>query len=681
MSKFKYDDIGVVGRKTGIRVGSVTKDDDGLENLDEFFSEGFNGGGGSGGADSASASGSNNNNNSTMDIVNSEQVTPRSLMKHSNRKPRHSLLTSRLLREAQDAQDADSDSESHTYQFYNKIPSSQPLQPPIRDRDSRQLSHQDQDNELNERRQRVRRMEHDRIIQQQQDEEHAADEERREVEKSRKRNFDTSTANKKVKKDKKDKSDKTDKKDKSATSSSKKRKPHFENSPTDQRKDRRTSGEKIRERRPTPMDPSDHEDHEKEYLDRIRRHSKGKRKQGDESTVEQPEHPMQPEQLDQYDQQYSPSPPRAPIHINDGGDDDSIILDQEYQPEPEPELGYANGVDNMLESDSENNIQEESRKKEDAKIDKKKRRQIDTRETSKNVTKTTSNKTNDEADALRRSSRPRHRPLAEWALERTDFAGNIIAPPPVVQSTQQTQTSLKERKKRAAQSAARNNKQKEIELHKTLEKYTTTSYPVKNKSGKTIKRDIAYREKHLKIDDLKKEYEFKKIFQEPEHMASGVMVIDKGKEKPYKESNDNCYVFYIIDGAARVGLNQSHEFNISLGGSFYIPRMNQYKIRNIGNSHLKLFFTQIRIPEPVEGNSKVVTNTSANAATTKARLYDPPQEESEQESDESDADAGSQSNGSPPSQAHSISFSSPSSVASPTSSQSPPPRRLAYLSD
>lgn len=703
-------------RKTGLRVGSVTRDDDGLENLDEFFAEGLDKDSGrgtnlfDGGMGSAPHS-HHSYNDSTMDIVNSEQVSPRVMMgrrthhssqpnsQHSNssrrsithQQPRHSLLTSRLL------QDADSGND----RLYDDIPPSQPLHPPRKDRDrarnrKREEEEQHEQEILRQRRERVRRMEQDRIIQQQDEEERAAQEERREEEKARRRSLhqmrglggsgsagskkDSAAKNAKsgnaaAKNNtnatkKKDEETATNKKD-----SSKKRKSDTNDDARKQHKDRRTSGEKIRERKPTPMEPSG-EDEDREYIDRMRRHSKGKRRQNDDEVHKQSEQYEQPDQNtydqpeqyeepDQYEQ-YSPPPSRSPININDGDDDDSIILDQEYEPEPEPEPEYnnahGNGVDKVPESDSGALFEVEKRRERNAQLDSNKRRQNGSTKAIARANMYTSKDADADADTLRRSSRPRHRPLAEWALERTDFAGNIIAPPPAPTSTAQ---SAQDRKKRAAQGVVKRNKAKEIELHRTLEKYTNTAYPVKDDSGKSVKRDIAYKEKKLSVGKLNKDYEFKKIFQEPEHMASGVMVIDSGKEKPYKESNDNCYVFYVIDGAARVGLNQKHEFNISLGGSFYIPRMNQYKIRNIGNCHLKLFFTQIRIPEPVD-----YTSYARNE-----RRYEPPRQDSEQESDESDVDAGSAVNRSP------LSSASPASSASPTSSQSPPPRKLAYLSD
>ena len=64
---------------------------------------------------------------------------------------------------------------------------------------------------------------------------------------------------------------------------------------------------------------------------------------------------------------------------------------------------------------------------------------------------------------------------------------------------------------------------------------------------------------------------FKKIFQEPEFFASGMLSIGVKEEKPEKYSGDNTYVFFIIEGVANV-IIQDNEFTLATGGCFHIPR-------------------------------------------------------------------------------------------------------------
>lgn len=86
---------------------------------------------------------------------------------------------------------------------------------------------------------------------------------------------------------------------------------------------------------------------------------------------------------------------------------------------------------------------------------------------------------------------------------------------------------------------------------------------------------------------------FQKVFTELDYLASGILQIPAGAEKPSKAARDNSYTFYCIEGAVSVVVHRSR-FNIGPGGTFFVPRGNSYSITAVSNRDVKLFFTQAR---------------------------------------------------------------------------------------
>ncbi|GJJ15569.1 hypothetical protein Clacol_009847 [Clathrus columnatus] len=88
-------------------------------------------------------------------------------------------------------------------------------------------------------------------------------------------------------------------------------------------------------------------------------------------------------------------------------------------------------------------------------------------------------------------------------------------------------------------------------------------------------------------------YLFQKIFGDGDFIAAGQLLIPPGAEKPTKPTKDNTYIFYVIEGAIECKIHRT-SFILSTGGTFIVPRGNQYYIKNICSRDVKLFFTQAR---------------------------------------------------------------------------------------
>ncbi|KAJ7785816.1 Mif2/CENP-C like-domain-containing protein [Mycena metata] len=86
---------------------------------------------------------------------------------------------------------------------------------------------------------------------------------------------------------------------------------------------------------------------------------------------------------------------------------------------------------------------------------------------------------------------------------------------------------------------------------------------------------------------------FEKIFGDGDFMAAGQLVIPPGKRKPAKGTKDNTYIFYVVEGAVNVFIDET-QVVLATGGMFMVPRGNSYFIENIAERPAKLFFTQAR---------------------------------------------------------------------------------------
>ncbi|KAG7448335.1 uncharacterized protein BT62DRAFT_930421 [Guyanagaster necrorhizus] len=86
---------------------------------------------------------------------------------------------------------------------------------------------------------------------------------------------------------------------------------------------------------------------------------------------------------------------------------------------------------------------------------------------------------------------------------------------------------------------------------------------------------------------------FEKIFGDGNFMAAGQMLIPPRSRKDSKRSKDNTYIFYVMEGAINLRINETSMI-LCTGAMFMVPRGNTYFIENISERDAKLFFSQAR---------------------------------------------------------------------------------------
>jgi centromere protein C len=86
---------------------------------------------------------------------------------------------------------------------------------------------------------------------------------------------------------------------------------------------------------------------------------------------------------------------------------------------------------------------------------------------------------------------------------------------------------------------------------------------------------------------------FEKIFVVDHTMATGVLFVLVDGQKPLKNSKENNYTFVVLEGAVQIQLHKT-DFVIAPHGMFFVPRGNDYSIKNISKRTAKIAFTQCR---------------------------------------------------------------------------------------
>ncbi|KXS19907.1 hypothetical protein M427DRAFT_66985 [Gonapodya prolifera JEL478] len=136
-------------------------------------------------------------------------------------------------------------------------------------------------------------------------------------------------------------------------------------------------------------------------------------------------------------------------------------------------------------------------------------------------------------------------------------------------------------------------------------------------------------------------YRFAKTFSEGEFCAAGSMLIPAGGEKPAKNTRGNAMVFCVLLGRVTVTINKA-EFDAIPGDSFFVPRSNQYRIRNDTFEDARLFFAhssevaRMYIPD-IQGDSMLEYDVEDEDDDVKpeSALYgsDLPKQEEEEEAE------------------------------------------------
>ncbi|KAK4058584.1 mitotic fidelity of chromosome transmission- protein [Microbotryomycetes sp. JL221] len=219
----------------------------------------------------------------------------------------------------------------------------------------------------------------------------------------------------------------------------------------------------------------------------------------------------------------------------------------------------------------------------------------------------------DTPDGVRRSARNRLSPLDYWRNERIVYKRREsgLGIEQVVRIPKERSSvgppSLQHRHKRSASHQPKRSGSRvksEVPEEEGVDDATDPDGIVWSWEGNAeVSRRIAFTSKMI---DPKPTYNnkfaFQKIFTELDYLAGGVLVIPVGAEKPSKPARDNSYVFYCIEGSVSVVVHRTR-FSIGPGGTFFVPRGNNYSITATSNRDVKLFFTQgRRVIEEPDGN-------------------------------------------------------------------------------
>ncbi|KAK7055657.1 Mif2/CENP-C like-domain-containing protein, partial [Favolaschia claudopus] len=208
----------------------------------------------------------------------------------------------------------------------------------------------------------------------------------------------------------------------------------------------------------------------------------------------------------------------------------------------------------------------------------------------------------------RRSPRIPYAPLEWWRNEKVEYGGRdpngekilvpriraIIRIPkiPIV-------PRKRSRRQRAADDKPKERKKKIVFLPKNPEEGwdndTQATATVKELiTERDVSRRIAFTARMYKPQFIgdNSSWSFEKIFQDSEFIAAGQMVIERNARKPVRSSNDNTFIFLVIEGAVNVNIHET-SLIVTSGGSFMVPR-GRYFIENIVDRPSKLFFSQAR---------------------------------------------------------------------------------------
>ncbi|KAI8905721.1 hypothetical protein DFJ77DRAFT_478762 [Powellomyces hirtus] len=191
----------------------------------------------------------------------------------------------------------------------------------------------------------------------------------------------------------------------------------------------------------------------------------------------------------------------------------------------------------------------------------------------------------EDENGCRRSRRMKISPLKFWAGERVVLKRREsgYCPVPVVQEVIRVDSDEEEVDRKKARARAARVKREATPL-------VQPDVPVINVStGKEEDQHIVLTPEMWNPRSTGSGYKFQKVFSEGNFIASGVLVMPKGSEKPNKNSQMSAMVFYVMSGEVEVQVHKTI-FVVKTGSQFFIPRGNQYRIANHGNREARLFF-------------------------------------------------------------------------------------------
>ncbi|CAG8642246.1 15979_t:CDS:10 [Acaulospora morrowiae] len=193
-----------------------------------------------------------------------------------------------------------------------------------------------------------------------------------------------------------------------------------------------------------------------------------------------------------------------------------------------------------------------------------------------------------EDDRVRRSKRQRIKPVEFWRNERVVYRSDkteVIRIPLVEEELNDDSDS----------EASNSKKRKRGNTKKTKRTDDATKFEGDVQvwgENEVVSKQLVYNLNMLRpktVDNNK--YKLQKTFHEENFFSSGYVVIPKGCEKPKKSSGDSALVFVVIKGPVIFTISEQ-SFTVRDSGQFFVPRGNDYSIKNSSRYEARLFFVQ-----------------------------------------------------------------------------------------
>ncbi|KAG7093056.1 hypothetical protein E1B28_009348 [Marasmius oreades] len=148
-----------------------------------------------------------------------------------------------------------------------------------------------------------------------------------------------------------------------------------------------------------------------------------------------------------------------------------------------------------------------------------------------------------------------------------------------------------------------------------------TGKVIQYKTGDEVERSLTCTAKlaDSSMEATKSDWTFRKDFVDDSFVASGRLYLPPKALKSYKATNDNTYVFYVVEGAICAKIHETN-YILCQGASFMVPRGNHYSIENISNRPAKIHFAQSREKHAHESEDPLHLTTSSTVADTKIPL-------------------------------------------------------------
>ncbi|GLB34534.1 putative centromeric dna binding protein [Lyophyllum shimeji] len=249
-------------------------------------------------------------------------------------------------------------------------------------------------------------------------------------------------------------------------------------------------------------------------------------------------------------------------------------------------------------------------------------------------------------EGVRKSAREHYKPLEWWRGEKLVYgrsqrsgSGLVLVPPirEIVRIPKEEPEPLGKRKRSRARSKSKVPEEVQIKVvpvenpedgwdDKTDAHCVVIDYDTKTE----VERRVAYTANMLQPRKVPSDnWMFEKVFGDAGFIAAGVLIIPKNGRKPTKQTKDNTYIFYVVEGAVNLKIHET-SLILATGAMFIVPRGNSYFIENVAERDSKLFFTQARkvveLPEPAASGSHIEPSRrpSVSAGTASIPPAPPP---------------------------------------------------------